>query len=47
MESLKCPRSREDLEKKLFSAKRFLDVFVTDASTFTGDTTVSFSRPEK
>ena len=47
MELLKCPRSRDDLEKKLFSAKRFLDDFVTDASTFTGDTTVSLSRPEK
>jgi hypothetical protein len=47
LESLKCPMSREDLEKKLLSAKRFLDVFVSDASTLTGDTTVSLSRPEK
>ena len=43
---MKCPKSRELLEKKLFRAKRFLDVFVTDASTFTGDTTVSLSRPK-
>ena len=41
---MKFPRSRVVLEKKVLSAKRFREVFVMDASTWTGDTAVSLSK---